>query len=253
VTIRDMTERLQAAREREALLEQAQRAVAMREDIVRIVSHDLRNPLTAVHIAAAQLLRGAPEDESGRRLRQHAALIQRSAGRMQQLLDDLTDFGSVEAGRLAVSVGPEDPRSLIEDACAGLQVTASDKQMSVRTELPAALPPVCCDRGRVLQVLENLITNAIKVGAPGGVITIAVRVREQEVELCVADTGPGIAADELEHLFDRYWRSRRVGYQGTGLGLAISKGIVEAHGGRIRVESELGKGSRFFFTLPRAD
>ena len=250
VTIRDVTARLQAAREREYLLEQTQRAVAAREDIVRIVSHDLRNPLTAVSLAAAQLLRSAPAEESGRRMRQQATLIQRAAGRMQQLIDDLTDFGSIEAGKLAVNLAPEDPRALIVDACQSLQPAAQERGLALRSELPESLPEIRCDRGRILQVLENLVANAIKVGAPGGSITLGAEPGEREIEFSVTDTGPGIAADELSHLFDRYWRSREAGYRGTGLGLAISKGIIEAHGGRIGVASELGKGSRFHFTLP---
>ena len=115
------------------------------------------------------------------------------------------------------------------------------------------LPKVYCDRDRILQVLSNLVGNATKATAEGGHITLRVEARGHELLFAVSDDGPGISEEDVKHLFERYWRSGEAEYKGTGLGLAIARGIVSAHGGRIWVESELGHGATFLFTVPAAD
>jgi signal transduction histidine kinase len=142
--------------------------------------------------------------------------------------------------------------TLLRETVTSFEPLAEENELHVVLDLARsqALPAVHCDRDRVLQVLSNLIANAIKVTPGGGTITLAAEPRQHEVVLVVSDTGPGIAPDQLEHIFDRYWRGGRVGYKGTGLGLGIARGIVEAHGGRIWVESALGQGATFRFTLP---
>lgn len=253
ITFTDVSARRQAEAEREALLAQSQRAVSGREEIVRIVSHDLRSPLAAILVASSLLMRDAAADEQGRRMRKQTALIQRSAERMHRLIDDLMDFGSIEAGALALKRAPHDPASLVREVAEEVREAAEDKGLTLEESLSSELPAVVCDRDRVLQVLANLLNNAIKVTQGGGTVTLAAQVQEDAVQFSVVDTGPGIAADELPHLFDRYWRGQSAGYKGAGLGLAIAKGIVEAHRGQIWAESELNVGSSFYFTIPRAE
>lgn len=250
ITFTDVSERLRAEQEREAQLDKTQRAVSAREEIVRIVSHDLRNPLGAILMSTGLLMRDATPDEPGRRVRRQASLIQRSAERMHRLIDDLMDFGSIEAGSLAVNQAPAEPLAIAREAVEELREAAQEKGLMLQEALPEHLPQLYCDRDRVLQVLGNLLSNAIKITPSGGAITLAMQAKERELLFAVSDTGPGIAAEELSHLFDRYWRSQRAGYKGSGLGLAIAKGIIEAHGGRIGVRSELGAGSTFYFTIP---
>ena len=130
---------------------------------------------------------------------------------------------------------------------------ADAKPLTLEIEFPDALPRILADAGRVVQVVSNVVGNAVKFTPAGGQIRVRAAAAGDDVRIEVADTGPGLPADQLPHVFDRFWQARRTGRVGIGLGLAIAKGIVEAHGGHIGVESEEGKGSRFFFTFPRAD
>jgi signal transduction histidine kinase len=131
---------------------------------------------------------------------------------------------------------------------------AAERSIRLEVQPLGELPPVICDRDRAVQVLSNLLSNALKVTGHSGTVQVGARARPDagEVELWVTDDGPGIAPDDLPHLFERYFRAKEAGYKGTGLGLSIAKGIVDAHGGRIWAESKVGLGSRFVFTLPVA-
>jgi signal transduction histidine kinase len=177
-------------------------------------------------------------------------MIIRSSGRIQRLVRDLLDFGSIEAGRLAVELRRHEPADIVREAVASAEALANDKGLTLRGAVAGRPPPLTCDRDRLLQVLSNLVGNAISATPAGGSVLVRLEPAAHELVFVVVDTGPGIAADELGHLFERNWRSPRAPYRGTGLGLAIAKGIVEAHGGRIWVESEVGAGSAFFFTIP---
>jgi signal transduction histidine kinase len=234
------------ARENAGLYEQAQRAVRVREQILAVVSHDLKNPLGAILLTADALAKkGALPHAVGR--------IQRASRRMMRLIEDLLDFASIEAGHFAIRRQPQDPGALVSETLVTFEGMAQDKELHLTAEIAPDLAMIYCDRDRILQVLSNLVGNATKVASTGGHITLRCEARENELLFTVLDDGPGILAEDLEHLFERYWRGGEVEYKGTGLGLSIARGVVVAHGGRIWAESELGRGATFFFTVPVAD
>jgi PAS domain S-box-containing protein len=242
--IEDVTERKRAA---EAL----RRAVVARDEVLGIVAHDLRNPLSTI-IMAAELLEpreGQPE----RRDASTRLIITRAAKRMKDLIQDLLDVAVMEAGRLKIHherVAVADLAKDVLDAEASLAATAG---LELQTDVAPSAREVDGDRNRLLRVFDNLVGNAIKFCTKGGRITLRAEAHATEVEFSVADTGPGIPPEQLAHVFDRFWqattRARRLG---AGLGLHISKGIVEAHGGHIWVESTVGRGTTFHFTIPTA-
>lgn len=237
----DISERKQAE---EAL----RAAIRAREEVLAVVSHDLRNPLGAVHMSAGVLARKLSPD---RRVRKHVETIQRSASRMDHLIGDLLDMASIQVGRLAVERKPENPDLLVTEAILSHEPSAKEKGVSIVRRV-CGLQGWClsCDRERILQVLGNLIGNAIKFCRVADVITIHGELVGKDARLSVCDTGPGIPEDELPHVFEPYWSAQRHAKKGTGLGLYISKGIVEAHGGHLWVESKSGGGAAFHFTLP---
>ena len=228
------------------MYDEAQQAVQVREQLLAIVSHDLRSPLGTILMTASTLAKTGV-------LPKAVARIQRAASQMLRLIEDLLDFASINAGRLAIKRKPQDPSLMIQETLANFEGIAQEMGLLLTADHAPMLPPVFCDCGRILQVLSNLVGNAIKVTAEGGHITLRVEAREQEVLFTVSDSGPGISEADVQHLFERYWRSGDTAYKGTGLGLAIASGIVSAHGGRIWAESEIGRGATFLFTIPTAD
>jgi signal transduction histidine kinase len=170
---------------------------------------------------------------------------------MDRLIGDLLDASTIEAGRLSLETAVQPVDQIVRDALEALEAPAAQKQVKLETSGACELG-VFCDRGRMLQVFSNIVGNAIKFTPEGGSIMIRVEPRESEVWFFITDTGPGIPEDQLPRLFDRFWQAKRTARLGTGLGLTIAKGIIEAQDGRIGVESQLGVGSTFFFTLPRA-
>jgi len=226
------------------LLDSARRAVRLRDEVLGIVAHDLRAPLSVIRLATDQLSR-PPARGSGVQV----SAIGRAATRMERLIDDLLDVASIEGGSLSLRLQDHELAPLLEDAVALAQARAAGKSLRIVT-LIGAVPPVACDQQRIQQVLSNLIENAIRFTAEGGTITLSAETRGDEVVLAVSDTGPGIHEEQLPHIFDRYWRAPGAGVRGAGLGLSIARGIVEAHGGRMRCESKLGEGTTFSFTLP---
>ncbi len=233
------------------LYKEAQDAVRSRDDLLAIVSHDLRNPLDVIQFTVAMLRQTLPESEAPLRAQKHCDMIQRSAERMIALIRDLLDFGTIQAGKLSVEAAPHDAATLADEALASMRLLAAKKNILIGADLPDERFEVLCDRARVLQVFANLLGNAIKFTPDSGSITVGVEAREGDVRFSVSDTGPGIPPASLPHVFDRYWQAKQTANLGTGLGLAIAKGIVEAHGGRIAVTSTLGAGSAFSFTLPK--
>jgi PAS domain S-box-containing protein len=229
----------------------AQQATQARDEVLSIVSHDLRNPLNTIIMSAGFLLEFAGTGANGSDTRQ-LAIIKRQAEQMNRMIHDLLDVARIEAGRLAVEERKEDPASLLREACEAAQRLAESEALTVSNEAEPDLPPVCADRQRVLQVMSNLIGNAIRFTPADGRITLEARRDGEYVRFSVSDTGTGIDAADLPHLFERFYQARQNRRGGAGLGLSISKGIVEAHGGRIGVESEPGRGTTVFFTLPVA-
>lgn len=246
----DLAVRAALAIENARLYELAMRAVQARDDVVGIVAHDLRNPLGTIMMQGSLLQRSAGELERG--ARKSGAMIECAARRMERLIHDLLDVTSIEAGGLRIEPRRVSAASVITDSVEAQKMLASSEKVEARFDVPAALPDVWGDRDRLLQVFENLIGNAIKFTEPGGRITVGARPEGGEVLFWVADTGAGIAPDALPHVFDRFWQARHRGRSGAGLGLAIVKGVVEAHGGRVWVESTLGRGTTFFFAIPTA-
>ena len=171
---------------------------------------------------------------------------------MLRLIEDLLDFASMEVGKLAINRQLHEPGELITETLAAFDSVASKRQLMIGAQIGGDLPSIWCDRDRLLQVLTNLVSNATKISKPGGRIILRAMPGIGECRFEVSDDGPGIHPDEVKHLFERYWRSGEARYKGTGLGLSIARGLVHAHEGRIWVESELGHGTTFFFTVPYA-
>ncbi len=228
----------------------ADRARALRENesFVATVSHDLKSPLNALRMSA-ELLVGAPGPIDAARVQKHGQLVQRSVDRMTRLISDLLDASAIDAGRFRLDRQQEDARAMVSEVMETLQPLATSKKQTLEAESIEALP-ILCDRGRVMQVLSNLIGNAIKFTGEGGTITVRAERADHEARFAVEDNGKGIEEPQLPQVFERYWRADSASKGGTGLGLFIAKGIVEAHRGKIWVTSQLGAGTRFCFTLP---
>jgi PAS domain S-box-containing protein len=228
----------------------AQRAIRARDDVLAVVAHDLRSPLNTILLQAQLLGRDGPEPE--RRSQKPGAIIERAAGRMTRLINDLLDVARMEAGRLSIDRAPVAVNDVLSLTVEAKRPIAAAASLEVELDVAPNLPAIWADRHRLLQVLENLIGNAIKFTPAGGRISVGAKPRGREISFWVADTGPGISPDDLPHVFDRFWQTREARPHGAGLGLAIVKGLVEAHGGRIWAESRLGHGTTFHFTVPRA-
>jgi PAS domain S-box-containing protein len=234
------------------LYREAQDASSGREQVLAIVSHDLRNPLSVVMMSATTMMKRA-RDLGDARLVKQAEAVKRSVARMERLITDLLDMASIHAGRLKIEPRPQPVDGLVREAVEFHEALAQQRGIRLRAELDLAPDTrVECDRERVLQALSNLLGNALKFCRPGDQIVLRGRLVGGELWLAVSDTGPGISEAEQRHVFEPYWTAERAGKKGTGLGLFITKGIVEAHGGRLWVESEPGRGSDFVFTLPLA-
>ncbi|HKA60415.1 MAG TPA: GAF domain-containing sensor histidine kinase [Gemmatimonadales bacterium] len=249
--LEDVAQRTALGADNARLYQQARQASRARDDTLAAISHDLRNGLNTVLTAVGLLLRSLPPDDEGRRDRRHVEAIRRSAERMNRLIGDLLDVASIEAGRLFVEPRREPVRPIIEEALAACHHELSDKSLRIEQNLADEID-VVCDRERVLQVLGNLIGNAIKFTPDGGSVQIRAQQLGDEVVFTVRDSGIGISSKQLPHVFDRFWQATPKARLGSGLGLTIAKGVVEALGGRIWVESRSGEGTTFFFTLPLA-
>lgn len=230
----------------QAARESLERAVRSRDEILGIVAHDLRNPLNVISAAANSLHHRLADSVSRRPLER----IMRAAQRAEHLIRDLLDLSAIEGGHFSIEMRPIDTASTILSAIDSQQGLAAASCVILASDLSPALPWIDADEERILEVLENLVGNAVKFTMAGGTVTVGAALREQEVVLWVKDNGPGIAAEQLTHLFDRFWQANKTDRRGTGLGLTICKAIVEAHGGRIWAESEPGAGTTVFFTVP---
>ncbi|MFW6078972.1 MAG: ATP-binding protein [Gemmatimonadota bacterium] len=255
------------------LYREARDATRARDEMQRVVAHELRSPLNAIGMAL-RLLRhqGAAVGEADGRAdadaggdtpdrrteleRRAIRIAERAAEHMRRLIGDMLEIGRIEGQGLRLERAAEDAASIVDEAIQIHREAADERAIALDRHIESGLPAVRVDRGRVIQVFSNLIENALKFTPEGGRVVVAAdRAGEsaREVRFRVADTGPGIPAEERRRIFDRFWRARRSDHSGgAGLGLAICKSIVEAHGGRLRVESEVGEGSTFLFTVPEA-
>jgi signal transduction histidine kinase len=229
----------------------AKRATAAREELVAVVSHDLKTPLATISMTTDVLLQVlAPA--AGSDVRRSLERIGRSADRMGRLIHDLLDLARLEGGHLSIDPAPNEVSGLMNDVVEQLRAEAGAKSLHVDHQVAPGAERARFDRERILQVLANLVGNAIKFTPAQGEIALRSERQGTEVVLSVRDTGPGIPEDQRVHIFDRYWQAPETAQLGTGLGLSIAKGLVELHGGRIWVTSAPGAGSTFSFTLPAA-
>jgi PAS domain S-box-containing protein len=246
----EIAQRAAVAVDNARLYTESQKAVREREHVLAIVSHDLRNSLGTI-ATSARLLLVSPADEQQRTRRLET--ITRICQQMTHLMQDLLDVSRLDEGhRLRIEPAALEVRALIRDACDSFRAKSEDKLIALQCDVADPLLKISADRDRVQQVLSNLIGNAFKFTPEGGTITVRAQAVDGFVQFSVGDTGPGIRAEDLPHIFERYWQAKRTAHLGTGLGLPIAKGIVEAHGGRIWVESTAGVGAAFYFTIPLA-
>ena len=251
-TATDIDDHKKSEHERLRLYQEAQKAIKSRDDLLATVSHDLRSPLGTIAMAASIMLAGAPATEEDIRVQRHAEKIDRAAKRMEHLIRDLLDITSIESGHLSINPQPTPLSSLLSETIDALGPAAQAKGSRLSGDLTDAGVWVHCDRDRILQVLSNIVGNAIKFTPAGGSIALRWERRTTDVCLTVTNTGSGIAEQDLPRVFDRFWQAKETARAGVGLGLAICKGIVERHEGKIWVESEVGKRTTFSFTLPLA-
>jgi two-component system phosphate regulon sensor histidine kinase PhoR len=220
-----------------------------RRELIGNISHEFRTPLAGIKAMVETLHDGAVDDE--KTARDFLNRIDSEVDRLTQLVAELTELSRIETGKAELNLEPVNLNNLVEEVTAQLSPQAERQQLAVVRELAADLPLVPADKARLRQVVLNLLHNAIKFTGPGGKITVTTRKQGNSVTVAIADTGRGIAREDLPHVFERFYKGdkARAG-EGTGMGLAIAKHIVEAHGGNIQVESEEGRGSTFSFSLP---
>ncbi len=231
--------------------EAAQRATQARDEVLAVVAHDVRNPLAAIGFAATALAHEHARDGSDRAKRS-VEVIMRSVDRANRLIADLVDTTRIEAGALSVARDELSATEVIMEAAEAERPLATEASLELRLDVAPELPRICADRARLLQVFENLVGNAIRYTAEGGRITLGATANPGEALFWVADTGIGMPPEALPHVFDRFSKAKGSSQHGSGLGLSICKGIVEAHGGRLWVESVPGRGTTFSFTIPAA-
>ncbi len=246
VSVARLTRREQRARA------EAEAAVRLRDDVVSVVSHDLRNPLNTITMAASFLLDTLPPGDERKTERGQLAIIGRAGASMNHMIQDLLDIARIEGGRLAVECRTIPARSLAQEASTMLAPIVEKAGQRFACSLPEHLPAVSADRERTLQIFSNLVGNAAKFTPPGGTIALGADVEGSSVWFRVSDTGTGIPSENIPRLFDRFWQAGTSDRRGIGLGLPIVKGLVEAQGGTIRVESRVGEGSTFSFSVPQA-
>ena len=229
-------------------------AVKARDDMIGIVSHDLRNPANAVKMLAMSVIADGVALPAS--VTERVRIMLQAAVQMDSLIQDLLDVTRIEAGRLVVTPRPTPIRELVRDATNALRPLAEAQQIDFDVSITDDVADLRADSGRVTQTISNLVGNSLKFTEAGGRISVSVLRHGAFAEIQVCDTGVGIPADQLAHVFDRFYQAPRsvsARRHGAGLGLPIARGIIEAHGGSIQIESEVGVGTTVRFTLPLAD
>jgi signal transduction histidine kinase len=246
--VMEMARRAALAVDNARLYEAARAASRAREEVLAVVSHDLRNPLNAIALASIILDEYSDADRWSPRERQQVRTIRNAAEQMGALIHDLVEVVALESGARVLHLDRVEPAKAMRAAAEMYAGLAAEKGIALTVDAAADVADVRADRARLLQVLSNLVGNALKFTPGGGSVTVGAAPGGDTVGFYVADTGPGVDPHDLPRLFERFWQGKRGA--GLGLGLAIAKGIVEAHGGRIWVDSSPGRGSTFYFTLP---
>lgn len=250
VLVTDVTELKRAQLAAEEEKQKALAAIAIRDDVLAIVSHDLRNPLSVIGMAAHMLTRIRPDEQE--KLDAMASRIKRSTDMALGLIQDLLSLAKIQSGILELERKSRTIDGIFSPVIDMMQIQADAKHLRLQAEIPARLPEVFVDGDRIGQVLFNLLGNAVKFTPEGGSVNVSTRETDDQIEVAISDTGPGIPPEEIPRVFDRFWQATRTRKAGAGLGLSIVKGLVEAHGGKVWVDSCIGKGSTFHFTLPIA-
>jgi signal transduction histidine kinase len=244
---------LHRARSYDAELEKRKRAEVVaqaREEVLGVVAHDLRNPLSLI-VTTTELLQ--EEDLEAAKRKQILEIAMRAGRQMNRLIEDLLDTAHLQSGKLSLALEDVEVCAVIRQADETFKPIAAKRRIRLTSSAPKEKLCVRADPFRVSQALGNLLGNALKFTPENGSVSYSVTATNGDVTFQVTDTGPGIPADQIEHLFEHFWQARKNDKRGVGLGLTIAKGIVDAHGGRIWCESVLGSGSTFFFTLPAPD
>lgn len=249
VVLRDASERKRSEERLQSLYEEAQRAIAARDDVLSFVSHDLGNPLAAIKVTTAVLLKRM--DATGSESK-HVLGIREAVEQAQRLIRDLLDIQKVEAGKLVLHFESVSLPALVSEAVSALRPLIDEKAVKIVENVAADVPRIEADRDRILQVLSNLLGNAVKFSRASGSVVVTISSSPHEAVVSVRDQGPGIPPAELPYVFDRYWQAKKTGKVGHGLGLSIVQAITKAHGGRVGAESTPGAGSNFFVALPIA-
>jgi len=246
----DLGRRAAQAIENTRLYEQGQRALVARDDILAVVSHDLKNPLSVVGMAAG-LIKGtlSKPDPKVEAIVPYVEAIERAAREMERLINMLLDAARIDAGLLQVQARDEHLHSIVGEVIESWRPTATGRKVELRDEVTCERS-ITIDREMIARVLNNLIGNAVKFAPKGGVVRVAATSDERGAQVSVSDNGPGIPAAQIPHLFDRFWQAPGQARKGSGLGLYIARAIVEAHGGTIRADSEPSRGATFTFNLP---
>jgi signal transduction histidine kinase len=236
-------------RECRELAERLERVERTSAELVSTLAHDLRNPLSVVLVSAKLLARSLGAEHASHR---HVDAVGRAADEINQMLQDVSDASNIERGRLSVVCEPQALAPLAERALAAVELAASSKGIQIEKRFAPELPTVLVEPDRLVKVLQHLLVNAIKFTPRAGKVTLALEADADGVRVCVADSGPGITVEARPLAFSRMGNGKKPQAQGVGLPLFVTKGIVEAHGGEVWMESELGRGSRFGFSLPKA-
>ncbi len=245
----EVARRAALALENSHLYKVAHDAIEARDEILGVVAHDLRNPLNTIQLRA-DLLLAQLSPETRTQVESSVGMILRSSERASRLIQDLLEVRKAQVGRLTLRREHVSAARMILDLAEAQRPLLSSAMLDLEVEVPPTLPILVADRDRVIQVFENLLSNATKFTPKGGKVTIGCRDHADGVLFWVADTGPGIAPDQMSHLFHRFWQAHDADRRGAGLGLSIAKQVVEAHGGKIWAESNVGSGTTFFFTIP---
>jgi PAS domain S-box-containing protein len=233
---------IKAAEERErAAREEAERANRARDEVLAVVAHDLRNPLNTMRLASDAL------QDPG--IAREVAMMRRAIRRMQDLIGDLVDAASIRASRFRITLTEYDAAKLAREVVDEFSAEAQEKGVALELHVRESAT-LRCDGRRIAQALANLIHNALKFTDSGGTVRVHVSADELHANFTVEDTGCGIAEDEIDKVFDREWQADETAHLGSGMGLYIAKGVIDAHGGEIRVESTVAQGSKFSFSLP---
>lgn len=230
------------------------RALADRDDFLAIVSHDLKNPISTILLNAQILSITLDKNEMPRNLRRQVEIFMRAGNQMKNLVENLLDTAKVESGTFFLELQLVNAKTMIDESFEMFKQQAAEKRIKLISQIEGSDYQIYCDHYRTLQVLSNIVGNALKFSPTDGTICVYVDEIDRVAHFCIEDSGPGIPENELPHIFDRYWQGKRVGKSSVGLGLAIAKGIIDAHGGRIWVDNrKSGSGARFHFTLPLAE